>query len=79
MAGKHYGGFLVFNAATPTTGGFWPRLNSCFKDGWSQGADIYTAGTPERQAWLNGNAQLGVNPPTGQPAGLRWETAPIPS
>ena len=75
MAGKHYGSDVVFNDAAPSWCGFQPRLNRAFGLGWSGAANPgFTSGTPEFAAWTNGAAVAGLNPPTGQVAGRKWET-----
>jgi len=85
MAGKHYGGQLVF-AANPATTAVYPgRLNKAFSEGWL----AQTAGTPNPYssasngadfaaytAWQNGFQVNQAVAPPGQGAGRRWETAP---
>ena len=78
MAGKHYGGQLVYNANNPRTqvypGG---RLNKAFMEGWSGEPNKWNASTevPEFTAWQNGANMAGANPPQNEGAGRKWETA----
>ena len=85
MAGKHYGGQLVFAATTPTNAVYPGRLNKAFAEGWL----AQTAGTANPYdsasnganfaaytAWQNGFVVNQAIPPPNQGAGRRWETAP---
>lgn len=76
MAGKNYGSDITFNGATPTACGWEPRLHRAFAVGWSGAANPFPAAyTSETAAWTAGNAVAGLNPPTGEVAGRKWETA----
>ena len=79
MAGKSYGGQLVYNGATPGQQSGNPRLVKAFAEGYAGGSNPYSSSATGADfaaytAFQNGLAVAGTNPPTGEVAGRRWET-----